>query len=220
MSGALIYIPVSLLFLFIGTALFSYYTARPELLQEGVTGDKVFPYFIFHQLPPGITGILVSSIFAAGMSTVSTSINSSATVIMNDYFGSGTLTEKGEKRSMKILYTSSAIFSLAGILIGVAMINVQSALDAWWKLASVFSGGMLGLFLLGLFSRNANRRTAIAGVITGLIVIGWISLPQVIFTGPLQKLSSPFHGYMAIVLGTTAIFVTGFLAGMIVKGRR
>lgn len=219
-SGALIYIPVSLLFLFIGTALFSFYTARPELLQEGVTGDKVFPYFIFHQLPPGITGILVSSIFAAGMSTVSTSINSSATVIMNDYFGSGTLTEKGEKRSMKILYTSSAIFSLAGILIGVAMINVQSALDAWWKLASVFSGGMLGLFLLGLFSRNAGRRAAIAGVITGLIVIGWISLPQVIFTGPLQKLSSPFHGYMAIVLGTTAIFVTGFLAGMIVKGRR
>ncbi|MGQ9620194.1 MAG: sodium:solute symporter [Bacteroidales bacterium] len=215
--GALLYIPVSLLFLFIGTALFSYYSAKPELLQQGITGDKVFPYFIFHHLPPGITGLLVASVFAAGMSTVSTSINSSATVIISDYFRLSPDESGNEKKSMKILYISSSLFSIAGILIATAMVNVQSALDAWWKLASIFSGGMLGLFLLGFFSRKVNNSNAIIGVITGIIVIAWISLSPVVFNDSLQKFACPLHGYMSIVLGTTTIFITGFLASILLK---
>jgi len=214
--GSLIYIPVSLLFVFIGTALFSFYTARPELLASGVTGDRVFPYFIFHQLPAGATGLLVSSIFSAGMSTISTSINSSATVIVTDYFRLSPDVKEHEKKSMKILYISSVLFSLAGIIIGIAMINVQSALDAWWKLASVFSGGMLGLFLLGFFSKRISNFAAIIGVITGIIIIGWMSLSPVLFKGSLQKFACPLHSYLSIVAGTTAIFITGFITGTII----
>lgn len=215
--GSLIYIPVSLLFIFIGTALFSYYSAKPSLLPPDITGDKVFPWFIFHQLPPGLTGLLISSIFAAGMSTVSTSINSSATVITTDYFRLSPGEPGSEKRSMKILYVSSSLFSVAGILAGIAMINVQSALDAWWKLASIFSGGMLGLFLLGYFAKRVNNSSAIAGVIAGIFVIFWISLSPSLFTGPLERFACPFHGYMAIAIGTTTIFLTGFMAGVIFK---
>ncbi|HOU30640.1 MAG TPA: sodium:solute symporter [Bacteroidales bacterium] len=218
--GSLIYIPVSLLFVFIGTALFSFYTAMPELLEAGIAGDRVFPYFIFHQLPAGATGLLISSIFAAGMSTISTSINSSATVIVTDYFRLSPDVKEHEKKSMKILYISSVLFSLSGILVGIAMINVQSALDAWWKLASVFSGGMLGLFLLGFFSKKVNNAAAVAGVITGIIVIAWISLSPVLFKGSLQKFACPLHGYLSIVLGTTAIFITGFTIGIIIDRTR
>ncbi|HOK26064.1 MAG TPA: sodium:solute symporter [Bacteroidales bacterium] len=218
--GSLIYIPVSLLFVFIGTALFSFYTAKPELLEPGIAGDRVFPYFIFHQLPAGATGLLISSIFAAGMSTISTSINSSATVIVTDYFRLSPDVKEHEKKSMKILYISSALFSLSGILVGIAMINVQSALDAWWKLASVFSGGMLGLFLLGFFTKKVNNAAAVAGVITGIIVIAWISLSPVLFKGSLQKFACPLHGYLSIVLGTTAIFITGFTIGIIIDRTR
>lgn len=214
--GSLIYIPVSLLFVFIGTALFSFYTAKPELLEPGIAGDRVFPYFIFHHLPAGVTGLLISSIFAAGMSTISTSINSSATVIVTDYFRLSPDVKEHEKKSMKILYISSVLFSLSGILVGIAMINVQSALDAWWKLASVFSGGMLGLFLLGFFTKKVNNAAAVTGVITGIIVIAWISLSPVLFKSSLQKFACPLHGYLSIVLGTTAIFITGFTIGIII----
>jgi len=215
--GSLIYIPVSLLFVFIGTALFSFYTVKPELLPPDVAGDRVFPHFIFHQLPAGATGLLVSSIFAAGMSTVSTSINSSATVIVTDYFKLSPNIKEHEKKSMKVLYISSVLFSMAGILTAIAMINVQSALDAWWKLASVFSGGMLGLFLLGFFSKRVTSSAAITGVITGIIVIAWISLSPVLFTGSLQKFACPLHGYLSIVMGTTAIFLTGFMVGQVIS---
>jgi SSS family solute:Na+ symporter len=215
--GGLLYIPVSLVFFLIGTSLYSYYTAQPDLLPTELAGaemsDRVFPFFIVNNLPAGFTGLLIASIFAAGMSTISTSINSGSTVILTDYYKRFTKKVVTDKDSMKVLYISSLTFSIIGIIIGVAMINVQSALDAWWKLASVFSGGMLGLFLLGAFVKVVNVKAAIIGVILGLIAILWLSLSPMIFTEePLINFASPFHTYLTIVIGTLIIFFTGFLA--------
>jgi len=218
--GALLYIPVSLLFLFIGTSLFSYYSAKPGILPTGILPDRVFPFYIINSLPKGLTGLLIASIFAAGMSTISTGVNSSATVILNDYFKKSIKAENAEKSSMKILYISSFIFSVIGIFIAIAMINVESALETWWKLASIFSGGMLGLFLLGYISKKANNISAIIGVITGVIIIGWMSLSPIFFrSSGLQKYASPFHSYLSIVFGTLTIFVTGFLIGYLINRR-
>lgn len=215
--GGLLYIPVSLVFFMIGTALFSYYTAQPDLLPaelaEANMSDRVFPFFIVNNLPAGFTGLLIASIFAAGMSTISTSINSGSTVVLTDYYKRYVKKTVTDKDSMKVLYISSFIFSVIGIIIGVAMINVQSALDAWWKLASVFSGGMLGLFLLGAFVKVVNVKGTIIGVILGLIAILWLSLSPMIFTEePLLRFASPFHTYLTIVIGTLIIMLTGFLA--------
>lgn len=96
--------------------------------------------------------------------------------------------------------------------------NVQSVLETWWKLASIFSGGMLGLFLLGYFAKKASSKTAVIGVVAGVIIIGWMGLSPLVFTSEsLQKLASPFHGYLSIVFGTVAIFIIGFFAGIVIK---
>lgn len=212
--GGLIYVPVSAMFIFIGTALFSYYKARPGLLPAGVDGDQVFPYFIVNQLPVGLTGLLIASIFAADMSTVSTSLNSSATVILTDFFKLDSKHPDTNRKSMMILHLSYFLFSLLSIFIAIVMINVKSALDAWWKLASIFSGGMLGLFLLGYLTPKVKNTEAIVGVISGVLVIGWMSLSPIFFTeGTAAKYASPFHSYLSIVFGTTAIFIVGFLTG-------
>ncbi len=214
--GGMLYIPVSMIFFLIGTALYSYYTAQPELLPAEFAGgemnDKVFPFFIVNNLPPGFTGLLIASIFAAGMSTVSTSINSGSTVVLTDYYKRFSKKEITDRDSMKVLYISSLIISIIGIIIGVAMINVQSALDAWWKLASVFSGGMLGLFLLGAFVKVINVKGAIIGVILGLIAILYLSLSPIFLPDePLSSLANSLHTYLTIVIGTLIIFFTGFL---------
>jgi len=214
--GGMLYIPVSLVFFLIGTALYSYYTAQPDALpaelQSAEMSDRIFPFFIVNNLPAGFTGLLIASIFAAGMSTISTSINSGSTVILTDYYKRFTKKEVTDKDSMKVLYISSLTFSIIGIIIGVAMINVQSALDAWWKLASVFSGGMLGLFLLGAFVKVVNVKATIVGVILGLIAILWLSISPMAFTDePWINYASPFHTYLTIVIGTLIIFLTGFL---------
>jgi SSS family solute:Na+ symporter len=216
--GGLLYIPVSMVFLFIGTGLFCYYSANPGLLPAGVQGDKVFPYFIVNTLPVGLTGLLISSIFAAGMSTISTSVNSSATVMLTDYLKKTIKNRNTEKKSMITLYASSLIFSMLSIFIAILMINVQSALETWWKLASIFSGGMLGLFLLGYISPKVTNIAAIIGVISGVLVIGWMSLSPLFFTNStLQKYASPFHSYLSIVFGTMTIFIVGFLLGSLLN---
>ncbi len=219
--GGLLYIPVSMIFLFIGTALFSYYQANPGLLPAGISGDKVFPYFIVNGLPAGLTGLLIASVFAAGMSTVSTSINSSATVILSDYVKKPASGNPNERSAMRILFAASLVFSLLGMGVAVAMINVQSALDSWWKLASVFSGGMLGLFLLGYFTKQIRNGAAMAGVVAGVLLIGWMSLsPLLLNRGNLQRFASPFHGYLSIVFGTLAVFLIGFLAGILLNRKK
>lgn len=214
--GGMLYLPVSAIFLFIGTALFAYYNSGvaelPAELQDVAKSDRVFPYFIVSQLPEGITGLLIASIFAAGMSTISTSYNSSATVFLTDYYQKFAKKEVSDKQKMRVLYVASFIISIVGILIGIAMINVKSALDAWWKLASIFSGGMLGLFLLGVFSKQKNVLGAIIGVVVGLLVILWLSLSNV-FLGP-EAIGNQFHTYLTIVMGTSAIFLVGFVIGI------
>jgi SSS family solute:Na+ symporter len=221
--GGLMYIPVSMIFFFIGTSLFAYYHVFPGLLPQGMEGDRVFPFYIIHELPVGLTGLLISSVFAAGMSTISTSVNSSATIILNDFFKLKNYDTGSERKSMKILYLASFIFGILSILIAISMINVKSALDTWWKLASIFSGGMLGLFLLGYFGKKIKSTAAITGVIAGVMVIGWMSLSPLIFHEiGLGRFVSPFHHYLSIVFGTMSIFVVGFLVGTtvyVIKGK-
>ncbi len=215
--GALLYLPVSLVFFYIGTALFSYYTAQPDLLPAELkvpgAGDKVFPHFIVNALPTGITGLLIAAIFAAGMSTVSTSINSTATIVLSDYYKRYFNKNPNEKSSMKVLYISSVIFGALGVIISLALVGVESVLDTWWSLASIFSGGMLGLFLLAFLSKKVRNIDAVIGVIIGELVIIWMSLTPLYFTeGNLLAFKSPFHSNLTIVIGTLVIFLVGFIS--------
>ena len=89
---------------------------------------------------------------------------------------------------------------------------IDGVLDAWWKLASIFSGGMLGLFLLGVVCKTVRRAHAVVAVILGLLTIAWMSLSPLINAGsPFYRFHSPLHTYLTIVFGTTVIFLTGFL---------
>ena len=216
-GGGLLYIPVSLLFFMIGTGLFVYYQVFPDLLpgefRESGMSDSVFPYFIVNGLPIGITGLLIASIFSAGMSTISTSLNSGATVILSDFYRRYKK-NVSEKESVWVLYLASALICILGVLISFYIIQVESALDIWWNLAGIFSGGMLGLFLLGYFSRKVTNVPAVIGVVLGLLVITWMSLSPIYFDETMQN---PLHSYLTIVIGTMIIFFTGFLLSLVLK---
>ena len=114
---------------------------------------------------------------------------------------------------IRVMIRQSFIISMLGILVGLAMINVKSALDAWWKLASIFSGGMLGLFLLAAFSKNVRSGAALAGTLAGILVILWLSIGPLVFGKDIP--GGHLHGYLTIVFGTMAIFLAGFLVSWI-----
>lgn len=205
--GGYLFIPVSAVFFMIGTGLYAFYKVHPGILPDGVGADYVFPFFIVNELPVGLTGLLIASIFAAGMSTIATSVTSSSTIILTDYY-QRFRKHAGNRERMLVLKLSSVGVGVAGILVAFAFMSVQSALDAWWALASIFSGGMLGLFLLGYISRKARNFDAVLGVVCGVILVCWIVI-------------SPFvHANLAIVFGTLLIFLVEFLSANLLNKRR
>ena len=231
-----IYVPVSLLFFSIGTCLYTYYMQNPELLQSiklraaseqlGLAlnkpevarlaatmkpsdyADKVMPHFMVHMIPTGLLGLIVSAILSAAMSTISSGMNASATVFTEDIYKRYVNTNSTEKNSLRILYIATVVVGLIGMLCGIAMIGVKSLLDVWWTLSGIFAGGMLGLFLLGLISKQATNKDALTGTLIGILVILWMSFSYLI-PAQYDYLRYPLHTNMIIVVGTLSIFLAG-----------
>ena len=133
------------------------------------------------------------------MSTVATSVTSSSTVILTDYY-QHFRKQAGNREKLVVLKSSSVLVGVMGALVAFAFMNAESALDAWWALSSIFSGGMLGLFLLGYLSRKARNIDAALGVACGLVALVWAVVDPLV------------HANLAIVFGTLIVFIVGFLA--------
>lgn len=215
--GALLYVPISAVFFLIGTLLFAYYQVWPDRLPPGLdpraTPDRVFPQFIVRGLPAGVAGLVVASIFAAAQSTLSSSLNGSATLLLRDVYQRYFRPAAGERESMVVLYLGTLLMGVLGTGTALAMTRVRTALDAWWELAGVFSGGMLGLFLLGYLVPKARGPAAAVGVAGGVAVIAWMTLAQSPrWPAGLATLRNPCHPLLIPLAGTLAILALGVLA--------
>ena len=132
----LIYIPLTAVFLYIGTALFAFYSQSGELAQAGITkGDEVFPYFIATMVPAGLKGLIIAAIIAAAMSTVDSALNCSATVLLLDFHKRYFNPKIGERASVLFLRLATVVWGLLGIGFAVLMIRASSALDVWWQIS-------------------------------------------------------------------------------------
>ena len=109
---------------------------------------------------------------------------------------------------MTVLYVSTASMGVFAIVAGIAMIGVKSILDLWWQLAGIFSGGMLGLFLLGMISRTAGNFEAKLAAVIGIVVILWMTFSTML-PEKFDAIRNPLHLNMVIVVGTLSIFLAG-----------
>jgi SSS family solute:Na+ symporter len=210
---AFLYLPVAAVFFFIGTGLFVFYNLRPELLGTVARADDVFPHFIRTQLPVGMAGLVVAGIFAASMDA---NFNSMATLTLCDLYQRYIRPQAGEHEAIIVLRLATLGWGLASMGVSLALIRTGTVLDAWWQLAGMFSGGVLGLFLLGQISRRADNAAGAIAVAVGALVIIWMSLPQLIDVP--ASLRNPMHANMTIVVGTLAIFLVGHVAAQL-RGR-
>ncbi|MDO4573694.1 MAG: sodium:solute symporter [Planctomycetia bacterium] len=226
--GALLYLPISAFFLFIGTALFAFYTAQPQLLTDpqlvadvaAGKGDGVFPFFIVHQLPVGVTGLLIAAILAAAMSTIGTSMNGCATLTLTDFYLRFFRKNASKREQMGVLYAGSFLWGAVGIGCAIWMIHAKGILDAYWMLAGIFSGGMVGIFLLGFLSRRATGTAALVGAVAGVLVITWmtLSMPKVGLIPEAWR--CPWNELMITVCGTVTILLTGFALTLILGEKK
>lgn len=233
-----LYIPASLLFFIIGSALFAYYKVNPELItaikhqvalerlplnssaadilamQNSLVpadyGDKIMPHFMVTKIPIGLVGLIVSAILSAAMSTISSGMNSSATVFTVDIYRRYFKKDVSEKHNLSVLHIATVVFGLLGMIAGIAMIGVKSILDVWWELSGIFAAGMLGLFLLGIISKRTKNHEAIIATMIGIAVIIWMTFSYLL-PPAYESFRNPLHKNMIIVVGTLTIFLAGII---------
>jgi SSS family solute:Na+ symporter len=227
------YVPVSFLFFFIGTSLYAFYDVNPGLISELKQqvsaeknipiqtmqlvdyADRVLPYFMKTQIPTGLLGLLLAALLSAGMSTMSSGMNSSATVFLNDIYLRYIQKDLSPQKQLQVLHIATIVIGCLGIVFGISMIGVKSLLDVWWKLSGIFAGGMLGIFLLGFIAKKVSNTAAKFAAIIGVIVIAWMSFKDNL---P-EAFRSPLDGKMTVVVGTLTILFTGILVQQILKKR-
>ena len=143
---------MSLIFLLIGSGLLILYPTAPMVDGTQLRSDQVFPFFIRHELPGPVAGLVIGAILAAGMSTVDSSLNSCSTVLLTDFAKRKwpQLTSRGE---IVLLRCGTILTGLIGTAAAVAVYlryasGARGVMDIWWQYAGTAGGGMFGLFLV------------------------------------------------------------------------
>ncbi len=138
--------------------------------------DEIIPSFIIDYLPAGVRGLMLAGIFAAAMSTLSSSINSLSSSTVIDIF-SIEKKDYSDKKRLSISRRVSLFWTIAIIITSVFLFeSTKPLVEIGLSIASVTYGGMLGIFITGRFMPWINEKPAITAVFAGIIsvlIISW-----------------------------------------------
>lgn len=205
-TNAILTIPATIIFFFVGTALFAFFKAFPtELNPTFANNDAIFPWYIISQLPKGIAGLLIAAIFAAAMSSLSSSMNSAATSWATDiHFRFGW---NKQQNQLNLARKATLIIGLAGIIFALLMasMDVKSLWDEFQKVLGLVIGSLGGVFLLGVLTKKSNSRGVLIGIVISIITQIIISYYQ------------PVHLLLYATTGVISCFIAGYVASMFFK---
>ncbi|MEE8526345.1 MAG: sodium:solute symporter [Thermoanaerobaculia bacterium] len=166
-SGFLVFAQFAF-FLLLGVGLYCFYRLFPPAV-EFERADRVFAYFIVHEMPVGLLGLLLGAVFAAAMSTLSSSLNSCATAAVNDIYLPSRSTPVPASRQLWLTRALTVVFGLVQIGVGIAGQWVESSVvSSVLGIAAFTTGIVLGIFFLGIFTRRVGQRAALTGLVVGL----------------------------------------------------
>jgi SSS family transporter len=191
------------LFLLIGILLFVYY--GDQGIAAPAQKDRIYPEFVWNNLPPGAAGLIIAAILAAAMANLSAALNSLAsTTVVDFYHARGK--EVDPRQSIKLARWATVAWGaiLLAIAIGAAQVS-KSVLDTGLKIASVPFGALLGVFLLGVLTKKPGQSAAIAGTVAGLCTVLYLNF------------YTPVAWSWYVLTGTCVTFGVGMLASLFEK---
>jgi SSS family solute:Na+ symporter len=215
--------------MFIGTALFAYYhsTGAP-VLPEGIKADEVFPYFIAYELPVGVRGLIIAALAAAAISSLDADLNCISAIAVQDYY----VRFKKHATDQQQLRFGKRMVVIAGIgAVAVALLYIswggEGVLGALFSLYAIFSAGIVGIFMLGLFSRRANKQGLYVGIAAAVLFTAYAVLTStkvdIHGTGVKETLldlgdwNFSHHKYMLGVYSHLIVLVVGYVASFFFK---
>jgi SSS family transporter len=205
------------LFLVIGLLLYIFYNGQSAQALGLATTDGIFAKFIVQQLPIGISGLVVASLIAAAMSSLSSSLNSLASATTLDlyqpYFGKGN--EQSEDLRMSRIFTFMWAVILTGSAIFFAFLQLNAGqrpavVELGLSIASYTYGGLLGAFLFGRLFAKPEKKDALIGFFTGLLALLFM------VKGPIQEVL-PGNGLaiawpLYTLVGSIIVILVGYIS--------
>jgi solute:Na+ symporter, SSS family len=198
------------LFLVIGILLWVFY--KDSGLPAPNPPDRLYPAFIWNNLPAGIAGLIIAAILAAAMSNLSAALNSLASTTIMDFYKPIAAARRGgrletEAKYLKLARLGTVLWGVVLLAIGTVARHWGSVLEAGLSIASLVYGALLGVFLLGVLTRRVGERAAIGGMIAGLAAMAYVRA----FT------TIAWTWYVCLVTGVT--FLTGIALSFVLRER-
>ena len=206
--GALLTIPATFIFFFMGTALFVFYQVNPSALNNNfINNDAIFPWYIVSQLPTGVSGILIAAIFAAAMSSLSSSMNSGAASFSADVYDRYGFV--WNKDPLKMARWTTLCIGMMGILFALFMAtaDIKSLWDQFNKILGLIFGSLGGVFMLGLLTKKANTKGVLIGIVVSFTIQLIISFQQSV------------HLLMYAATGMISCFISGYFGSLLFKSK-
>ncbi|MEE9362718.1 MAG: sodium/solute symporter [Cellulophaga sp.] len=209
-TNAVLTLPATIIFFGIGTLLFMFYTEMPSKLSPAISNnDSIFPWYIVKELPVGVSGLLVAGIFSAAMSSISSSLNSVSTAFCSDFYKHYT-PEIKDRKLLKIARIATIVTGILGVIFALWMANsnIKSLWDQFYRFLGLFTGGLGGVFLLGMLTKKANAKGTLVGLVISAVLIWYVS----VFT--------EINFLMYAFLGVVSCFVFGYVFSLILKEKK
>ncbi|MBR1645107.1 MAG: sodium/solute symporter [Alloprevotella sp.] len=204
LTNGLMSVVVTIAFFTIGTGLYTFFKTHPAAMDMTMQKtDAIFPFFMMSQLPAGLAGLLIAAVFAATMSTIASNINSISTAFTVDFWGRfRKVSEQGQVKTARIAGVAAGLLGMF-IAILMAMVDIQSLLDYFNTILGLLSGGIGGLFLLGIFFPRVGSRAALVGFCAGTATVLWMN-----FCTPASFL---LFGFVSMAVSVLVALLLSFL---------
>ena len=156
----------------------------------------------------------MAAIIAAAMSTIAATLNSGATVMLEDYWKRFAPRRANPRSNVLFLRAMTVVLAVVSVGIALAVVRFKPANDSilktWWVLQSLLSGGMLGLFIIGVFARRSRSWHAALAVTCGTAALCWTTFFGGRFVSKI----------MALVFATITIVMLGFVLGCLFGNKK
>jgi solute:Na+ symporter, SSS family len=133
--------------------------------------DYVFITFVMNHLPQGIVGLLFAVIFSAAMSSTSSELNALASTTVVDLYKRSIKEDKGERHYLIASKLFTIFWGLLAIMFATFATLVDNLIEMVNILGSLFYGTILGIFLVGFYSKKIKANAVFYAAIVAEITV-------------------------------------------------
>ena len=133
--------------------------------------DYVFLHFILNYLPRGLIGLLIAVIICAAMSSTASELNALAATTTVDLYKRNMSKNKSDKHFLNM----SKLFTVMWGIIAICFASIGNLFENLIQLVniigSIFYGTILGIFLIGFFTKKIKSNSVFYSACTSQILI-------------------------------------------------